>query len=191
MKNTLKGFKWFSKTQWICKNATCTLDPQDSLAIKVLSFTLCSIHLLWVWPTYTEKSFNYPWSWIYWLSAWVKQPERPKGVKDEVKRPKGLQLEVRAQMAPILLSYLTSPTSGLSSRLSLRVAQMALAARGRVWSKDLEESWKGLKKVVIFWSGLVLSPRHSDHMSQGSQVSQSYGSAFQKGLGVSSWQGHL
>ena len=31
------------------------------------------------------------------------RPERPKGEKDEVKRPKGLQLEVGARRAPRLL----------------------------------------------------------------------------------------
>lgn len=35
--------------------------------------------------------------------------------------------------------YLVSPTRGLSSRLSRRVAQMVLAARGKVWSKHFEE----------------------------------------------------
>ena len=37
--------------------------------------------------------------------AWVTRPEHPKGAKDEVKRPKGLQLEVRARRAPRLLVY--------------------------------------------------------------------------------------
>ena len=35
--------------------------------------------------------------------AWVTRPEHPKGTKDEVKRPKSLQLEVRARRAPRLL----------------------------------------------------------------------------------------
>ena len=36
------------------------------------------------------------------IIVWVTRPERPKGVKDEVK-PKGRQLEVGAQRAPKLL----------------------------------------------------------------------------------------
>ena len=32
--------------------------------------------------------------------AWVTRPERPKGAKDEVKRPEGPQLEVGARRAP-------------------------------------------------------------------------------------------
>ena len=36
--------------------------------------------------------------------AWVTRPERPKGAKDEVKRPeKGLHLEIGARRAPRLL----------------------------------------------------------------------------------------
>ena len=41
--------------------------------------------------------------WVGGLPAWVSWPERPKGAKDEVKRPKGLQLEVGARRAPRLL----------------------------------------------------------------------------------------
>ena len=36
-------------------------------------------------------------------SAWVTRPERPKCVKDEVKRPEGPQLEVGVRRAPTLL----------------------------------------------------------------------------------------
>ena len=35
--------------------------------------------------------------------TWVTRPESPKGTKDEVKRPEGLQLEVEARRAPRLL----------------------------------------------------------------------------------------
>ena len=38
--------------------------------------------------------------------AWVLRPERPKGAKDEVKGPKGLQLEVGARRAPRLLVHI-------------------------------------------------------------------------------------
>ena len=41
------------------------------------------------------------------------------------------------------LWHFLSPTSGLSSRLSLRVAQMVLAARGKVWSSQVPQlTWK-------------------------------------------------
>ena len=40
---------------------------------------------------------------VIWVPGWFTQPQQPKGGKDKVKRPEGLQLDVEDRRVPRLL----------------------------------------------------------------------------------------